>query len=202
MKRNIFIFTLSFIMITALLSPCFAYDDEYKSHEVYAGYGYYSVLYLSASLVDSIAFSSLSSFTGGKHEKDQGSWGPIFAGYNYYLNDNFSLGGYTSYETLKTRWQYSNGYEDWEWSFLSLMGRMNVQYGWDSVKFYHSLILGYTRAEITLEDSSGLSKSESTYIPGGHIALLGLKFGREYTFFADVGFGYLGLINFGATYKF
>lgn len=202
MKKNFFILTISISLIILFLSPCFASDDEFKEHEVYAGYGFYSVLYISASLLDSIAFSSVSTFAGGKHVKDNGSWGPLFAGYNYYLNNNFSLGGYTSYETVRSRWEYSNGYEEWEYSFLSLMGRVNVQYGWDAVKFYHSLTLGYTRAEVTLADSSGLSKSESTYIPGGHLALLGIKFGTDYTFFADVGFGYLGIFNFGATYKF
>ncbi len=183
-------------------------EDEYFTYSVYGGYGLVSVPNISSALLEAVAFSFSAAFTDDHRTvKDNGSFGPIFVGADYYLSDNFSFGGLCCLEQIRRRWEYSDagtvtGYADWNWTFISLMGRVNIQYGWDYFKFYHSLMVGGTYVGIGLEDSDDHSQSGSDFIPGAHLALLGIKVGKEFSVFVDIGVGYLGIINFGASFSF
>ena len=183
-------------------------EDEFYYNNIYVGYGFLSVPSISAALLEAIAFTFSAPFTDDERTiKDKGSFGPLFIGADYFLTDNFSLGGIFSYEDVKRRWVYSDGvsttgYCDWNWSFISIMGRLNIQYGWDNFKFYHSLMIGGSRVGIGLDPSEGANQSSSEYTWAAHVALLGIKIGKEFSVFADVGVGYLGIINFGASLSF
>ncbi|NLV68530.1 MAG: hypothetical protein GXY14_12745 [Spirochaetes bacterium] len=208
MKNFFLTIILSLSLITGLSSSLFAIneyedEDEYFTYSVYGGYGFGSVLNISTGLLEAIAFSFSAAFTDeARTIEDNGSFGPLFFGADYYFSDNFSAGGIFVYESVNRRWQYDSGYVDWDWTFVSLMGRLNVQYGWDYFKFYHSIMIGGTYSGIDVSSSDGQSPGSSEFIPGVHLALLGIKIGKEFSVFADVGVGWLGIVNFGASFSF
>lgn len=208
MKKYFLKILVVLTLFVSFSSPVFAineYEDEDEefTYSVYGGYGFGSILNISTGLLEAIAFSFSAAFTDeARTIEDNGSFGPLFFGADFYFTDNFSAGGIFAYESVNRRWQYTSGHVDWNWTFVSLMGRINIQYGWDYFKFYHSLMIGGTYAGIEVESSDGQSPGSSDFIPGAHLALLGIKVGREFCVFADVGVGYLGMVNFGASYSF
>lgn len=206
MKKVFLTMILSLSLITGLSSSLFAineYEEEYFTYSVYGGYGFASLLNISSAILETMTFTLMSPFTGEVRSiKDKGSLGPLFFGADYYFSDNFSAGGIFVYESIKRRWKYETGYADWDYTFVSLMGRLNAQYGWDYFKFYHSIMIGGTYSGTDLFSTKGERKSEGSFFPGGHIALLGIKVGKEFSVFADVGVGWLGIINFGVSYSF
>ena len=199
---------MTVLMILGFTTQVFAQEyrgddgDDYFTYSVSGGYGFGSVPQIATALLESIAFAYTAPFTGSKKIETKDVFGPVFAGADYYFNDNFSCGGMLVCDTFTRRWTFDNGYTDWNWSFLSLMGRLNLQYGWEYVKFYHSLMIGGSRVGIELEDSDGNSHSSSEYTWAGHLALLGIRIGKEFSVFADIGVGYLGIVNFGASISF
>ncbi len=200
MKKILLVIVMSASLLAGSTSRLSAHDEYNTS--VYGGYGYGSVLNIFTALLEAIAFAYTSPFTGGKEINTEESFGPAFTGIDFTVNEHMSLGGILAYEQLTRRWQFDDGYTDWNWSFITLMGRMNIEYGWEYFKFYHSLMLGGTRAELELDDSAGYRHSSSDYIFGAHLSLLGIKIGKQFSVFADIGIGYLGLVNFGASYSF
>lgn len=189
-------------MLLALFgAPLFASEGTAR-HEVYGGYGFASLLHITSSILDDIAFSYSAPFTGAKSQSDQGSLGPVFLGYNYSYARHGFVGLVGSYEQVKTRWNYEDGHADWNLYFTSLMVRTGLTWGWEWVQVYHSLSLGGTYVDAANSDTTGYRRSAHKTIPAGHIALLGLRFGRGLGLFADVGIGTLGLVNFGASFKF
>lgn len=183
-------------------------DDEF-TYSVYGGYGVLSVPYVFSGFLELLAFTFSAPFTSDHRTiEDNGSFGPVFAGVDFYGSENFSYGGLFAYEQVNRRWVYEDnigaetGHADWNWSFLSLMGRVNLQWGWEYIKFYHSLMFGATYSGLEFKSTDGQSRSDFDFIPGAHLVLIGVRIGKEFSVFADYGVGYLGMINFGASYSF
>lgn len=208
MKKYLLTIIMALAVFFSFSSSLFAineYEDEgeYYYNNIYAGYGFASGPQILTAILDSFAFAFTTSLTGSKSIETRDVFGPVFVGADYFPVENFSVGGLFAYDSFTRRWTYDNGYADWHWSFISLMGRINLQWGWDYVKFYHSLMLGGARVGIDLQQSDNNNEhSSSEYTWSGHVTVLGIKVGKEFSVFADVGFGYLGLINFGASYTF
>lgn len=214
MKKYLFTMFMALAVFFSFSSSLFAIneyeeEDESFTYSVYGGYGVLSVPYMFSGFLEILAFSFTAPFDDDqKTIKDNGSFGPIFLGADFYGSDNFSYGGLIACENVSRRWLYEDasgnetGHADWNWLFLSVMGRLNVQYGWDYFKFYHSLMVGGSYVGLELVSTDGQSRSSSDFIPGAHLVLLGIKIGREFSFFADFGIGYLGMINFGVAYSF
>lgn len=206
------VFLTMVILSTVVFGPsssAFAineYGDEGEIYynNIYAGYGIASGPQVITGILDALAFAFTTDLTGSKSTETRDVYGPVFAGADYFLTKNFTLGGLFVYDSFTWRWSYDGGgYADWNWSFVSLMGRINLQWGWDYVKFYHSIMLGGSRVGIDLEQSNGEhERSSSKYTWAGHVVPLGIKVGKEFCFFADFGIGFLGIINFGASYSF
>ncbi|HPS57312.1 MAG TPA: hypothetical protein PK514_04340 [Spirochaetota bacterium] len=179
-------------------------EEDYYYNNIYAGYGVGSGPQIITGILDTLAFAFTTSFSGSKSIETRDVIGPIFLGADYFPVDYVSVGGLFVYDAFTRRWTYSDGgYADWNWSFISLMGRINLQWGWDYLKFYHSIMLGGSRVGIDLQQSDGQHEHNSSeYTWAGHVVLLGIKVGKEFKVFADFGVGYLGMINFGASFSF
>jgi len=208
MKKRFSLIALTAAILLAMSSQLSAQaymdDEEFNYNSIYLGYGLGSGPQIMTAIIDSLAFAFTTNLTGSKDIETRNLIGPIFAGGEYFLTENVAVGGLFSYDAFTRRWTYSDGgYADWNWSFISLMGRLNLQWGWDYVKFYHSLMIGGSRVGIDLQQSDGDNeRSDAEYTWAGHLVLLGIKVGKDFSVFADVGFGYLGIVNIGASYAF
>ena len=102
------------------------------------------------------------------------------AGYNYFFNPHFGVGGFVSFEKFQ------------KFMLFSVQAKITGQYGWEHFKIYHSL-------------SGGVM-----IIPGADkpnfmadITWLGLKLDfQNWNVFVDASIPSTGLIKAGASFKF
>jgi len=172
-------------------------DSSYYRNEMYAGYGLLSDMRIA---FESEAFLGI--ITTAEYADIKGT-GAFIAGYNRYLSHKFSLGGEISYQYLEMNGQYSSGEPIHNrYSFLNLMARCDYHYlNKEMVQLYSGFALGPAFIMGKWKDDAGVEDNFAPFV-SYQFNFIGLRVGKEWAGFAEVGFGRNGLLNVGLSGKF
>jgi len=131
------------------------------------------------------------------------SWGGISAGYQHSLTRHVSLGGTFGFsQDLLKETRKSTG--DWEYSsnFLTLMATIKVNIvATEWFDLYARADLGGTLI-LGVSENAGIRSDYSGYIFAGQFSPVGIRVGKGFSFFAEAGFGTLGIVNAGFNIRF
>ena len=220
----------SFLTIAACLltsvTVAFAQDDDRPVHhdltgsEVIIGHGFLPSGQLRAN--GSERNSRLA------HEVNQYT-GAIFATYRYHINRRFSLGITAAFENEQgTYWDNSYNYNyqyyyvsggfapnyfDHHGTFTSssftIAPELTFNYGdfaHGLVRLYSTVGIGYTYRNEIVKEAMTNQEFRAPYIKALHanayVSPLGVRFGRQFGGFFELGIGYKGILNYGVTYRF
>lgn len=204
MKKNILLFVLALM----LALPAIAQEKESAQpqatdwqHRVYAGYGVLS----NSTILSVISHTLIMTITmGGYRVSDMNFSGSFHAGYRYRLGRRFDVGGvYTFGKGTQnvTQGNVSSGHLSNHFHSIAAEGEFRYV-DRPAFELYSGLGLGIgIFAQKYLPDNGAVEKKAGAY-PDFHIALIGLRAGKRFGGFAEFGFGYKGMFNFGAFAKF
>jgi len=179
--KNIFSYCLALTLITGFASTSFAQKGK---SEVSVAYGYYSMYDF---------------YTGRPYSTSSGV-GMI--NYKYYLSNNVTIGGTIAYENNSNAniggGSYLSFVPEFTYTYLDTKeDRVRVKlYGGASfgLTVYQDLN-PYTSIDNVHHDGSGPE-------PTGQVTPFGIRIGRRFAGFAEIGYGYKGLFSFGLSYRF
>lgn len=204
MKKIIF-FVLTVCLLGGSL-PVFSDDIILgdKKQEFTFSYGYLSVPSYAGALIQ--ALISIPFVTSSKDMSIDSSimTGTFSLGYLYHFAEHFSVGGCLAYEKNGQSWVSATDTSlnfDSSIRVASIMGQINADYGWEKFRFYHSLKVG---AALFSCQASNADFNPIQPCFACHITALGLQFlpRDDLSIFLDAGFGFLGIVNAGISYKF
>jgi hypothetical protein len=192
------------ISITFILSFLFCYTANVHSqkNEIYAGYG--AVPLIQAEEMSwYFMFSPVFTY----EMKNIGLTGVFFAGYNYKLSKLISVGvvgGYVGSTMEFTSIINPMKKLTMTFNHYLVLGRMDIHYTGDNiVDLYSGISIGYwNETQSGKTDLNNPEISESSVHLGPHINLLGIKVGKEFGGFAELGLGVSGTINLGLFGRF
>jgi len=198
MSRKKIALVVLLALVGGMAVPLFAQEEEaaasFPKNEIYAGYGtpsYLSVIMLFVGALTSISDNTVTA----------NIIGPAQFGYNYYFNDHWSLGLFSTLEYQTYDSASSANYTHFLVGSAQL--RPDFQWGWERVKIYHGLSVGAACVYSEQNSSSGKTGSVS-WIPIFDLIPLGVKvkvFGGL-NLYAECGFGSTGYVNGGVSFRY
>ena len=156
-----------------------SYGQKGKS-EISAAYGYWSIY----------------TFVNGKPFSNSSGTGML--NYKYYLTQRFTLGMVFGYENISNWGSFLTFAPEFSYTYLDTKDdRIRI-------KLYGSGSLGMTVFDdfFVYNDIFSHHKDESGPKVTAHASPFGMRIGRKLAGFVEIGLGYKGLINMGASYRF
>lgn len=186
------------LLIAALAFPARA---QFEQHEISASYGMVTV----DQVADIIAGLLLSVFTLGNFEMDNHDYsGAWFLTYKYGVTYRLDLGLTAGLDRVKGDLLWNDEIEgSFRQGHYTVAAEMT--YRWvkkDLLNLYSGIGLGYTLTNSYADFINGDTESVNTGHVTGQMNLMGLRIGKKFGVFSEFGFGYKGLLNFGASYRF
>jgi opacity protein-like surface antigen len=126
--------------------------------------------------------------------------GPIIAGFNHYVSEEWSIGVQASVASFDTQYQYTASFTTLkaDMRYYSLMPR--TDYRWiarRSFQLYSSAAIGPSIGTARFEDGS----TETKVLFAFQVNPIGIRVGRGLGVFAEAGVGNNGLFTFGVSQK-
>ncbi len=182
-------------------------NSEFPRNEIQVGYGFISMLSVSATILNALVFGFTQPYSPYSENTsniyNNGSWGPLYVNYHYYPIKWLGIGLNAGYEQVNDTVSENNGLiKQINWQFLTFMLNVKIMYGWEWVKFYHGLSGGFTYATATVIGSNGSVSKDAQPIFAFHFTAFGIRVGKTVGVFADLGIGYLGIVNVGVNFVF
>lgn len=177
MQRKIYIFCLALSMIS--LFPRTSFAQKGKS-EISVAYGPYSIY----------------TFINGRPYDVSSGTGML--SYKYYLTKRTTLGMVVGYENISNWGSYLTFAPEASYSYYdNKEARIRV-------KMYGAASVGLTVFDdfYVYKDIYSHHRDESGAKLTGHVSPFGIRVGRKFAGFMEVGLGYKGLFNFGLAYRF
>jgi hypothetical protein len=179
-------------------------DQAELQNEVYLGYGAGGLFYWTGNMAHSSDYPSEQS---AQTFTDPSSAGALYLGYSRSLNKVVSLGflfGYQNFSYTGTSTSASTAGLITEYNDILLSGMARVLFSYvhkPSVRLYSGIGLGIT---VNFGKATQPNKefTDRKLWPGGQLTFMGLRFGRALGGFFEFGFGTIGIINAGISYKF
>ncbi|WP_242918436.1 hypothetical protein [Pontibacter liquoris] len=160
-----------------------------QPHEVYLGYGIFSLPVMIHGLGDLILGGSI---------RDIDVVGPVMAGYTYFPSRRIGVGleaGYTTYTT-----SFRSDGEKERNSYLVVMPHGELYWArLRGVEFFSGVKLGACFIQRPADYGSG---SQHSIIPAFHFTTIGTRVGNILGFYMDSGIGFDGLTNAGLSLRF
>jgi len=195
---------LTVILVFVVTSGSYSqvkHNESYLKNEIYGSYGAASAQeiasYFNNMLTFPISFFLLSS-------ESRNPVGPVMFGYRRYLNKQLSIGITGSYTAYKTDYHYTLndsliGTTDDKFYTVMVRGDYSFVHS-DYFQMYSGGAVGLTNFKSNYADST--SKSVSTSHLAFQVNVLGVRVGKNFGAFLELGFGYNGIFNGGISYKF
>lgn len=176
-------------------------NAQFEKHEISASYG----LVTTDQIVDLIEDVIISIFTLGNFEKDDYSYsGALFLTYKYGITYRLEIGGTLGMDRVQGNLLWNDELQgNFRESHTTLA--LELTYRWvkqDFINLYSGFGSGYTFTNNYAELLTGETETINTGHPAIQMNLLGLRLGKKIAVFTELGFGYKGIINFGASFKF
>lgn len=132
------------------------------------------------------------------HEGRDASNPVFFLTYKYHVSERFAIGGTTGYNRNSKSWDHYN--RD-GWQQRTLTSAMEGTFYWlnrPGVDLYSTAGAGFfarNRAYYETQKTTDLG-------PTMYIAPLGVRFGKDFGCFIEMGYGYKGIFNAGLSARF
>ncbi len=167
-----------YILCVVLAMICFVPRGlaQRGKSEIALGYGYYS----DYSLVNGAPFSA-------------SSGAPVLT-YRYYINKNVTIGMGIGYENIRTWGSFLTFAPEMTFCYL------DTRHDLIRVRLYGKIAYGVTIFD-DLNRAPGAADRSGPWLYGFQGTPLGIRIGRQVAYFAEVGFGYEGLIHTGIALR-
>ena len=187
------VITLNIILL-GFINQTYAQD---KRHEVEIGMGIWNTNEIINTLSDMI----INSVPLGIEMKDGTSWGSIHAAYRYRLTERIGIGGLFAYDYSYEK-AYLNDVRTGKFYKNHYTFAVEADYKYfarEKFSIYALGGIGMTLYNLKYKDQNDKARNGSDTDPyfTFQITPLGLKYGRNYGGFVEMGFGYRGVINAG-----
>lgn len=168
-----------------------AQDIKYRSTDIYGGYGIITAQDMVVLMAST--FGGVFSFGNAEEIKLKGL-GAYFVGTDYYVSENFSLGGQINYSYHSIEYKLSGGATQHSAiSFVSPMVRAKIDWG----KYFYSAL----GAGVSFMKNQSGNDIERHIAPAFQISPIGFRTQGKLSFFAELGLGFQGLASVGLIYK-
>lgn len=195
MKIKILLTFSVFILSNSMLNA-----QDYR-HEVSLGYG----LFNTSDIVNVFSDIIVTGITGGNYKSENSrSTGTFHLGYKYALSEHLALGGIYAY-TNNTSDAVINNIQEGEFrnNYHTVAAEFEYRYiNNPKITLYSAVGAGITVYSQKYLPFEGKNSNKNIVHPDAHLSLLGLRFGSQYGFFAEGGFGYKGILNIGVFTRF
>lgn len=191
-----------FLILLICLSSYPAANAQFIYHDLTASYGFAT----SYQIMDVIEDVLVATFSFGTYEKEDYNYsGALFVSYkyapSYRINTGVALGiDRVSGDLIQNDVKYG----DFTESHTTLA--LEADYRWvkqEVIQFYTMLGLGYTlNTETGSYNTTGQTDTETSSNVAFQVTPIGMRIGRKLGGFAELGFGYKGIMNFGLSYRF
>jgi opacity protein-like surface antigen len=175
-------------------------DQSAMQNDVYLGYGAGGLFYWTGRMKHS---SDYPSEEGYQTFTNPSSIGAVLLGYNRSLNNVVGLGFMFGFQDFHYTGTTSQGVGT-EYNDILLSGMARILFSYvnkPSVRLYSGIGLGIT---VNFGTATGSSQdfTDRKLWPGGQLTFMGIRFGRALGGFFEFGFGTIGIVNAGISYKF
>lgn len=134
------------------------------------------------------------------------STGAIHLGYKYSISKHFSLGAMFVYEQITTDVKYTDDViAKTTNETYTIAIESDIRYvSKEHFQMYSGLGFGYTigKQKYNSNSSSDPDYNDNVDLYNFQIIALGVRAGKSFGGFAELGFGYKGLLNLGISYQF
>lgn len=193
--------------------------DELDNHtEVYGGYGVVSTHQLN-EVAGIASFTEINTPFTDIPSISTRSTGSVHLGFLRHYNEKINFGFNAAFGSYSTLWAYkdqpdisSGNTVEFFNNYITLAARFN--YNWlveDKFRFYSGFGLGSTliTSDYTFKSfneslltNTTFQRSTSSFQSDIQVTLIGIRAGKNFAGFAEVGIGYQGFFNVGISYRF
>lgn len=188
------------ILLIGIIIPVTA--QEKGNSEIKLGYG---IITSTQTIYDIEQIFEMAFTLGSISYLNEKSIGAIHLGYNYSLSDKFTIGAFFTYEQIKSDVKSgNNAIGDMNATFYTISIESYYHYmRKEKINMYSGLGLAYSFGSINFNSSTTTedSFSSTANIPNFQIIGFGIRGGNTFAGFAEVGFGYKGIICAGISVK-
>lgn len=184
-------------------------QNTHNKHELRIGFSDAIPL----TIGDALLYGFTSGLTSGiagytkdtKNDKSSGMWG---IGYKYHINNRFSAGMEVSYLSSSKDINFKKSDDEYnvhrKSSFLLILPTAQYHYlNREKLQLYGNIGLGVLNYSIKEDKDVGSEAFDENYTSFAfQVNPIGLRVGKRIGGFAELGFGFKGIINIGASMKF
>lgn len=173
-------------------------DPQQTKHELRMGYGVLSDMQLIAAFSDTYT-TVVSGITGEPIDSKYPAAGPFIGSFTFFVSKHIALGPEINLMQLNINNTYSSGEVTRDCFFITnLSARVDFYYAQnEKIELYSGASLGGTYIfEQSLDPDE---EDNSAPFVSYHLNFFGIRYGKSWAGYAEVGFGRNGLINFGIS---
>lgn len=172
---------------------------ENSKHEIHFGYGFLSDIEIIAVFAESYS-RTIGTFGGDIISTELSATGPVIIGFNFRNSKKLTIGPEINLMQLGIRDRYSSGITVHGSYFVTnVSGRVDFRYvKRENLQMYSGILLGIS---YIFDQSSDELDDDSTLFPSYQLNFFGIRFGKSWAGYAEVGFGRNGLLNIGVSKK-
>ncbi len=194
MKKLVVIFLFTWGVVTT--------NAQYVHHDLAGSYG----IVTTDQIMDLVKDVVRAVFSFGDYEKDDYNYsGALFLTYKNAASYRMHVGATIGIDNVTgDLLQDGIKYGDFRTNHTTFAAESDIR--WvkrDAFQMYSGIGLGYT---FTAEKGEISGTGETDINRSGHVAFqinpLGMRIGKRLGAFAEIGFGYKGIANFGLSYQF
>lgn len=195
MKKKLLFSVLASIVFISTLQA-----QEKGTSEISANVGFATSTDLSNLFTDII----VSGFTGGQITSSDMKTSPSLGlTYRYAIADRWMVNVDGFYQTMSQD-IFLAGKKDGKMDYSYVTVGLGTDYRYVSSKsfqMYAGIAVGYTSENMKYSGSNGTPPDEKNFI-NYQLTAAGFRVGNQFAAFAELGFGYKGIANFGMSYQF
>lgn len=188
------------LFFTTILFSTITFAQESK-HEVNLGVGFIT----TNSAINTLSDFLTTGLSGGYYtSKNKSFTGAYQGGYKYALTKRFSLGGTFAYEEITSDAFLNNTKEGrFKNQYYTLAPEIDFKYITSDIITVYSLFgIGGTYTSRSLTSETNEKTDDSTVYFNFQATPVGIKVGKSFGVYGELGFGYKGLLNISAFARF
>ena len=188
-----------FVILTFTFRGLPAQIAENSNHEIHFGYGFLSDIEIIAVFAERYS-RTIGAFAGHITSTELSTTGPVIIGFNFRNSKKLTIGPEINLMQLKIRDRYSSGITVHGSYFVTnVSSRIDFRYvKRENLQMYSGIMLGIS---YIFDQSSDELDDNSTLFPSYQLNFFGIRFGKSWGGYAEIGFGRNGLLNIGVSKK-
>lgn len=199
----------SLLCIICISAATVLAQNTYQKNEFRIGFSDAIPLTIGDALLHGFTSALTSGIAGyskdTKNDKSSGMWG---LGYKYHVNNRFSAGLELSYLTSSKDINFKKADDEYnvhrKSAFFLVLPTAQYHYlNREKLQLYGNIGVGLLNYTIKEEKNKGGETFDENYTSFAfQVNPIGLRVGQRFAGFAELGFGFKGIINIGASMRF